>query len=151
MGYYVTLLHANTFIPASLFPTLCNHILTSDFMRPENMSGGCYGGPDDGKRWFSWVDMTALEKALAANDFIGVLECFRFDAICEEDRNDIVDLHFDCKCGDEEKLFRCIAAVLPGTHRFTWQGEGGEQWRWIIKDGDLRWVDGITIFPGDDE
>lgn len=151
MGYYVNLLHTNTFIPASLFPTLCNHILTSDFMRPENMGGGCYGGPDDGKRWFSWCDMAALEKALAANDFIDVLGCFRFEVICKDDTNDIVGLHFDSKIGDEEKLFRCIAAVLPGTHRFTWQGEGGEQWRWIIKDGDLRWVDGITIFPGDDE
>lgn len=151
MGYYVNLLHTDTFIPASLFPTLCSHILSSDLMRPENMSGGCYGGPDDGKRWFSWCDMAALEKALAANDFIGVLECFRFDVICKTDTNDIEDLCFDCKCGDEEKLFRCIAAVLPDTHRFDWQGEGGERWRWIIKDNKMHWIDGITIFPGDDE
>lgn len=148
MGYYVNLEHASTFIPASIFPTLCSHILSSDFMRPENMGGGSYGGPGHGKRWFSWCDMAALEKALATNDFIGVLECFRFES-GTNDAGDIIHLWFDGKCGDEEKLFRCIAAVLPGTHRFDWQGEGGERWRWIIKDGDLRGVDGITIFPGD--
>lgn len=151
MGYYVTLLHTDFHVPASLFPTICQHLLTSDFLSKANMGGGCYGGPDDGERWFSWCDMDALTKALHANDFIGVLECFRFDVICKDDRNDIIDLHFDCKCGDEEKLFRYLAPVLPNTYRLTWQGEGGEQWRWIIKDGDLKWVDGITLFPGDDE
>lgn len=150
MGYYVILQHAEINIPQSLFPTLCSHLLTSRFIRPENMGGGCYGGPEGDKRWFSWVDMDQLNKALADNDFYRVLECFRFEPITNE-AGDIIDLHFDCKCGDEEKLFEHLAPVLPGTTRLTWQGENGEQWRYVIKDGKFKWVDGITTFPGDED
>lgn len=150
MGYYANITHCAIHIPASLFPTICNHILTSGFINTANMGGGCYGGPDDGKRWFSWCDMDELNKALAANDFIGVLECFRFETSIN-DNGALDDIWFDCKMGDEERLFDCIAAVIPGTHRIDWRGEDGSQWRWLIRDNRLRTLYGTTTFPGDDD
>jgi hypothetical protein len=150
MGYYANITHCAIHIPASLFPTICNHILTSGFIRPENMGGGAYGGPDDGKRWFSWCDMDQLESALKSNDFLAVLECFRFETSIN-DNGALDDIWFDGKMGDESRLFDCIAAVIPGTHRIDWRGEDGAQWRWLIRDNELRTLDGTTTFPGDDE
>lgn len=158
MSYYVTLQYTDLRIPKSIFPTLCSHLLTSGFLDRKNMGGGRHdGNPDNGygsdgrsEAWFSWCDMDQLTMALEDNDFIIVLECFRFDVILDETSGDITDLHFDCKCGDEERLFEYLAPVLPGVTRLTWSGEGGERWRWLIKDGKFRHIDGIVSFPGDD-
>lgn len=150
MGYYVNLVSANIYIPTDLFAPICRHLLSSDFLSPSNMRGGSYGGPDDGKKWFSWCDMEKLRTALNEDNLYAVLECFRFEP-GTDDAGNIIDLYFDCKCGDEETLFRYLAPVLPGVTRLTWQGEGGEQWRWRIADGELRWIDGVTYFPGDDD
>ena len=150
MGYYVTLRYTQIYIPTDLFAPICRHLLSSDFISPSNMSGGCYGGPDDGKKWFSWCDTDKLRTSLEKDDLYGVFECFRFETLTDDDGN-IIDLHFDCKCGDEEILFRYLATVLPGVTRLDWQGEGGEQWRWRIANGELVWIDGVTIFPGDEE
>lgn len=148
MGYYVNIISCAITIPTYLFPTICNHLLTSDFLNPKYMGGGAWGGDEDGKRWFSWCDMEKLESSLKSNDLIAVLECFRFEP-STDDLGNIIDLWFDCKHGDEEHLFTYIAQVLPGIHRITWQGEGGEQWRWVIRNNELTTVNGTTIFPGD--
>lgn len=151
MGYYVTLLDCSIDIPPDLHRSICDHLLTSGFLNPANMSGGRYS-PDDGpqERWFSWVNMENLRTALLDGDLVSVFENFRFEVILKDGTNHIVDLHFvDSKCGDEEKLFTYLAPLLPGETRLTWQGEGGEQWRYLLKDGAFRWLDGITIFPDD--
>lgn len=148
MGYYVNLLRTQIRIPESLFPVICKHLRESAFLDSRNMNGGCFGGPDDGAKWFSWCDMIALSEALRNNDLPKVFECFRFDVYFGDDKT-INDLGFDCKIGDEETLFKYIADVLPGVHRLDWQGEDGSIWRWKISDNKLTSIAGRTMFPGD--
>jgi len=149
MGYYVTLNSCKISIPESDFPRICQHLLTTGFLtNTDSMSGGCYGGPDDGKRWYSWVDMAALEKHLKSNDLSAVLEDFDFDVMHDTD-GAIVDLCYDSKTGNEEELFDAMAPAMTGIAELYWSGECGAQWKWLIKDGELRVIDAVITYPED--
>lgn len=148
MGYYVNITATDIKIPESLYPKICKHLLTSDFLtKASNMSGGCYGAEGKKKAWFSWVDMTDLEKHLKNDDLPAVLEEFGFGVMFKPDTGDIVDLSYDNKTGDEQILFKYIAQVLPGKHTITWSGEEGSLWQWQISDFQFRIVDGVVLFP----
>jgi hypothetical protein len=146
MNATVTSTHID--IPESLFPKICRHLLTSDFLtNASNMSGGCHGAEGKKEAWFSWVDMTDLKKHLESNDLPAVLEDFGFEVSVQISTGSIMDLMYDSKQGDEEILFEYIAEVLPGKHTVTWSGEEGAMWQWQITNKELRSVDGIITFP----
>lgn len=148
MGYYLNCTHTQLNIPASIFPDICQHLLTSGFLNPDAMSGGRHGSNGKEEAWFAWVDMAELRSALEDDDLVSVLENFRFEVDTDPDGN-IIDVCFNDKSGDEEHLFAHIAAVLPGTHRIDWSGEEGEVYRWLIKNKKLRIIDACIIFKED--
>ena len=147
MGYYVNITATDIKIPESLYPKICKHLLTSDFLSSANMGGGRSGPDGPEEKWFSWVDMIALKKHLKDDDLPAVLEEFGFDVMLKPDTGDIADLSYDNKTGDEQILFKYIAQALPGKHTITWSGEEGALWQWQISDFQLRTVDGVVLFP----
>lgn len=147
MGYYVTLNSCSINIPASDFPRICQHLLNTGFLTNTSaMNGGCFGGPDDGKRWYSWVNMDYLAEHLKANDLEAVLDDFGFE-VFTNDNGDIVDLCYDNKTGNEEELFCAMAPAMSGINELFWSGEEGERWKWLIKNGELHSIAGITTYP----
>ena len=145
---YVTVASTHIDIPERLFPKICQHLLTSDFLtEASNMSGGRHGAKGREEAWFSWVDMTDLKKHLESNDLPAVLEDFNFEVRLQVSTGSICDLMYDGKQGDEAILFEYIAEVLPGKHTVTWSGEEGSMWQWQIANRELHSVDGITTFP----
>lgn len=145
---YVTVTSTHIDIPERLFPKICQHLLTSDFLtKASNMSGGCHDFKGKKEAWFSWVDMTDLKRHLKSNDLPAVLEEFGFEVSLQVSTGSIIDLMYGSKQGDEGILFDYIAEVLPGKHTVTWSGEEGAMWQWQISNRQLRTVDGVVTFP----
>ena len=147
MGYYVTLNSCNINIPASDFPRICQHLLTTGFLtNTAAMNGGSYTSEGKTDSWYSWVDMKALAKHLNANDLPAVLDDFGFEVSLSTD-GAIIDLMYDNKTGNEEELFEAMAPVMFGITELFWTGECSARWKWLIKNGKLRTVAGITTYP----
>ena len=144
---HVTVTSTHIDIPERRFPKICQHLLTSDFLDPRNLSGGCHCAEGKKEAWFAGVNMTDLKKHLESNDLPAVLEDFDFEVCLQVSTGSICDLMYDGKQGDEAILFDYIAEVLPGKHTVTWSGEEGAMWQWQIANRELRSVDGITTFP----
>jgi hypothetical protein len=88
---------------------------------------------DSSGRHFSWVD----DNYAHAGTLKEALSAWRWEVSFDEDGN-ITRLDFDGqKMGDDEILLKAIAPhVESGMLEF--QGEEGERWRWVFKDGKLR-------------
>jgi hypothetical protein len=149
MGYYITLNSCSIRIPESDFPRICQHLLTTGFLtNTDCMSGGSYSTEGRTASWYSWVDMDALEKHLKSDDLPAVLEDFGFD-VMHDDEGAIDDLCYDSKSGNEEELFDAMAPAMSGITELFWTGECGAQWKWVIKDGELRIIDAVITYPED--
>ena len=145
MGYYVRIVNANIYIPASIHGDICKHLHDSGFLtNTDSMRGGSYSDGKCNAKWYSWVNMETLAKHIHAGDLAAVFRSFGFD-VSTLDGN-IIDLHYDNKTGDEIELFKSIAPALPGIHWVEFVGEGSEHYRYYIKNRKFHEIYGDIVF-----
>lgn len=143
MSYYTKIIDTDISIPVSLFKPICQNLLASDFLNPDTIARiSTTHGPH-----YSWCEIPQLLGTLEDNDLPALFELFRFKVISHPRGNTIRALTFDDKLGDEETLFRYIAAALPGTHFIDWQDEESNYYRFLIHNHTFQVLDGTLTFP----
>jgi hypothetical protein len=98
-------------------------------------------------RWFSWVDAEYHTKCKTLDE---VLKEFRFETMYDNDGN-LINLHFDCKIGDEAILLTAIAPYFKDGSYIEWRGEEGETWKYIFTDGKILEQQGVIVWEDMDE
>jgi hypothetical protein len=108
MGYYVQVTNADVFMSKDNFDKAYKAAIALN-QQDDLKSGG--GWTDELKssdprpegfdyhpsRWFSWVD---ADYHITCKTLDDVLKEFRFETMYDNDGN-LINLHFDCKVGDE--------------------------------------------------
>ena len=147
MGYYVTLIEADAYIPTEkldeAYTLLCALNERNDLKR-----GGAWPreekeGPHDGI-WFSWMDWNYPETCADAK---AILEQLGFEVAETED-----GLHlqrYDNKTGNEDHFLNALAPVIVGYCEpayLLWKGEDGAWWKQQFADGVMSTHDGHLVF-----
>ena len=109
MGYYMDQVGADFFIAKENFPDVIRAIHQMD---------------SDG----SWVRSEFRE----TTDLEEIFNCWRWEIFFDEDGN-VTDITFRGeKLGDDEVLFKAIAPYVKKGSFIQMNGEGTDQWRWVV-------------------
>ena len=159
MGYYIQITKCNVFMSKDNFDKAYQAAI--DLNQADSLkSGGGWSAEgltsDDPRpkgldyhpsRWFSWVDADYHIKCKTLDD---VLKEFRFETMYDDDGN-LINLHFDCKVGDETLLLTAISPYFKDGSSIEWRGEEGETWKYIFTDGKIREQQGVIVWEDVDE
>jgi hypothetical protein len=153
MGYYVQVTNADVFMSKDNFDKAYQAAIALN-QQDDLKSGG--GWTDELKssdprpegfdyhpsRWFSWVD---ADYHITCKTLDDVLKEFRFETMYDNDGN-LINLHFDCKVGDEVFLLTAIAPYFKDGSSLEWRGEEGETWKYIFENGKIREQQGVIVW-----
>lgn len=142
MGYYVNIRDCRVLIPRTSFHEACKHLLDIRFLEDEGRMSGSTNADGVRKKWFAWVDMDALGDSIRRGDLPGVFEAFGFQCYYDEVQN-IIELSFDRKCGDERTLLGNLAKFFSDGDFIDWSGEEGEVWRYQFEGGQMKEMVGV--------
>lgn len=138
MGYYVSGTGSFTIKKENLDAAHAALVALQD--APDKAKGGgVYGGPDNGKRWFSWMpdDLRTLTSAKE------VFEALGFECDIEDDN--LIVGGYDSKTGQED-VFACAAAPYIEDGEYEWTGEDGEFWAWKFISGRMFILEGRRVY-----
>lgn len=131
MGYCIEMIDSKFAIKKENFEEALKS-LKSVFI-PENMTCKDNIG---GKEYphFSWVDTTTV---LNSTTFDEALKEIRYAPIYDVDGN-ICDIEFTGeKYGDEKIFFTSLASYVDPDSYLCFEGEDGEVWKWIFRNGEV--------------
>ena len=100
------------------------------------------GGGNE-KRWFSWMPENYHETCLNLAD---ILDALGFHPTFDELTEDITDLEYDSKIGQEELFFGAIGHLVEPNSFIYWEGEDGEKWRWVFDGKSMSVQHGVVTY-----
>ena len=136
MGYYVQLKDSTFRIPDENLVEAAARLKALNHKPGVYKQGGAYGGPNDGQKWFSWMEPDYDEIYDTAQE---ILEALGFYCIEYDDGSLLVE-GYDNKTGQEDLFIAEIADLAVEGWEMIWQGEDGNAWKHNItgiKQGKL--------------
>lgn len=146
MGYCMSLMDEAFRIPANRKAEALAAIkaLANDTqaMNGGEYSGGKYGGQKV-NAWYSWVDTDEFANASTLKE---AMQAWRWEIIqvpdnspVEAQADDVIGISFNGeKLGQDDVMLRAIAPFVEDGSYIQMQGEDGEIWRWVFRDGQLK-------------
>lgn len=93
------------------------------------------GGHIKGVRCWSWVDSSEVDQASTLEE---ALQAWRWSVFTLQ-AEDIDDISFEGeKYGDDIFMFEAIAPYVEDDSFIEMEGEEGERWRWLFKQGEVQ-------------
>jgi len=144
MGYYVDIIIENAYFTDEVGALKAINAMHDAEVMAKNAGGGSYEYGKAVDKWYSWVKnpnpegFTSLEDALSA---------WRYES--DRNRNGHLEITYFTgeKLGDDEQLLYAIAPYLNEDVIFTFRGEDGALWRYIIgEDGHLQYQEASIVW-----
>lgn len=136
MGYYVTVIEGDAYIPAENVEAACRTLegMFDSSVMEKNANGGSWSGGIPQEVWYSWVDTNTCLDLLKNNDLEGFLDHWSFFPYSDGDNN-VYFGGYDSKTGNEDFMLAVIAPHVAEGTSLKWRGEEGEMWADVFEGG----------------
>lgn len=131
MGYFMEMIDSKFAIKKENFEEALRSL--KGIFVPENMTCKDYISEKE-YHHFSWVDTNTVLSSLT---FEEALKGIRYTPVYDVD-GDICDIEFTGeKYGDEKIFFTSLAPYVEPDSYVCFEGEDGEVWKWIFRNGKV--------------
>jgi len=143
MGYYINTNEQDFLLPVehlhSAYEAMCALNKHDDLKR-----GGTYSADlDKRESWYSWMASNYPE---ITNNILDIFEMLGFDIDLDDDGN-ITGLQYNNKDGAQDIFLAAIAPFVADGSWINWDGEDGDRWRFIYRNGRMKIVPAVVTYP----